>query len=86
MNQFFQGFPTIGERGGAERICTSRKNGWENGERTGTDSDGSSSPLFSAFSRVLRLLRVSVTVKKKELPAEEVTSLTTVSDKNSWGT
>ena len=26
-----------------------------------------------------------MTVKKKELPGEEVTSLATVSDKNSWG-
>ena len=26
-----------------------------------------------------------MTVKKKELPAEEFTSLATVSDKNSWG-
>jgi len=60
-------------------------NGWENGERTGSNSDGSSLPFLFCFS-VLRLLRVSVTVEKKELPAEEVTSLATVSDKNSWGT
>ena len=85
MNQFFQDLSNNrGEGRCGENLYLTRERVGEWGENS-TDRNGSSSPLFSAFSRVLRLLRVSVTVKKKELPAEEFTSLATVSDKNSWG-
>ena len=52
---------------------SSLENGWENGERTGSDSvDSGSSSFFCPFL-VLRLLTVSVTVQKV-LPVEIVCS------------
>ena len=62
----FPGFIQQSGRGEVRRESVpNERTGGRTGERTGTDRNGSSSPLFSAFSRVLRLLRVSVTVKKR---------------------